>query len=384
MTNVSVIIPIYNMETYLPQCLDSIINQTLEEIEILCIDDGSTDSSEEILKSYSANDSRIKVVKQDNQGVSKARNRGINEAEGEYVIFMDPDDWYPDNEILEVLYMAAKRHKVSIAGGTFMDYHDGIYNEEFPKRYFGYHFEKTGIIDYRDYQFDFGYQRFIFEKSLLIENQIYFKDYVRYQDPPFMVWAMICAKNFYGINKPAYCYRYGHTEIRWNKLKVCDLLKGICDNLDISKKYELKKLHNLTVLRLNEEYRQLLGDTLFYEEYGYDVLTKMLETLTHVDKKLLDNENLYSVYNPILGRIKEDIKMHVEMIDTLKDNVKSLEQVIEDKDESIRDMQRQWEEEKRELERKTQEVYDSFSYKTGHIVTALPRLMARLIKRNEG
>lgn len=263
-----------------------------------------------------------------------------------------------------------------------MDYHDGIYNEEFPKRYYGYHFEKEGVIDYEDYQFDFGYQRFIFEKSMLTENGIYFKNYVRYQDPPFLVQAMIAAKRFYGMNRPSYCYRYGHTEIRWNKEKVCDLLCGISDNLDISKKYGLRRLHNLTVLRLNEEYRQLLGDTLFYEEYGYEVLAKMLETLSHVDKTLLDHEELYSIYNPILGRIKEDIQMHVEMIDGLKEDVKHLEQVIRDKDELIREKETHWEEERNELEGKIREVYDSFSYRVGHTITVIPRMIARIAKRD--
>ena len=100
MIKISVIIPIYNMEEYLPQCLDSIVSQTLREIEILCIDDGSTDGSEEVLKLYCDRDSRIRVIKQNNQGVSCARNLGIEEASGKYVIFMDPDDWYPDKEIL--------------------------------------------------------------------------------------------------------------------------------------------------------------------------------------------------------------------------------------------------------------------------------------------
>ena len=79
MIKISVIIPIYNMEEYLPQCLDSIVSQTLREIEILCIDDGSTDGSEEVLKLYCNRDSRIRVIKQNNQGVSCARNLGIEE-----------------------------------------------------------------------------------------------------------------------------------------------------------------------------------------------------------------------------------------------------------------------------------------------------------------
>ena len=378
MIKISVIIPIYNMEEYLPQCLDSIVSQTLREIEILCIDDGSTDGSEEVLKLYCNRDSRIRVIKQNNQGVSCARNLGIEEASGKYVIFMDPDDWYPDKEILETLYVGAEKNNVSIAGGSFMDYHDGIYNEKFPDRYFGYHFEKDGVIEYTDYQFDFGYQRFIFEKSLLTENHISFKKYVRYQDPPFFVEAMIAARRFYGVDKPAYCYRYGHTEIKWNRQKVCDLLKGISDNLQISSKYGLKKLHNLTIRRLNDEYRQLLGDSIFFEEYACDVFEEMLKTMNYIDANMLDenNRDIYKVYNPIIMQIKEDIKNHVNWIDNLKGEIEDLKNQIKDRDEQLRVK----EEEKRELEGRVQEVYDSFSYKAGHAITVLLRLLARIVK----
>ena len=79
---VSVVIPVYNTEEYLRQCMDSIVNQTLEDIEIICIDDGSTDGSAEILKDYEANDSRIRIYTQENQGPSAARNRGMSLAGG--------------------------------------------------------------------------------------------------------------------------------------------------------------------------------------------------------------------------------------------------------------------------------------------------------------
>lgn len=376
MIKVSIIIPIYNMERYLKECLDSISKQTLQEIEILCIDDGSTDSSPVLLEEYKKQDSRIKMIRQNNQGVSVARNKGIEAAEGKYVIFMDPDDWYPSENILEDLYNAAETYQVRIAGGSFMDYHDGIYNEEFIERYFGYRFEKEGIIEYTDYQFDFGYQRFLFERQLLVENRIFFKEYKRFQDPPFMVEAMIKAERFYGMNKPSYCYRYGHTEIRWNKEKVCDLLKGISDNLDISKKYGLKKLHNLTVTRLNEEYRQLLGDSIFYEDYAADVAESMLEVLQHVDSEMLEEDkgSVVQIYHPVLSRIKEDIRMHVDRIEDLEYRNKLLE---EEKQEIIRKS----EEEKQELNRLTQEVYQSLSYRVGHAVTILPRFLARLVRK---
>ena len=92
---VSVIIPVYNVAPYLKRCMDSIINQTLKNIEILAIDDGSNDGSETILDEYASKDSRVRVFHVDNGGVSKARNLGLDNAKGKYVAFIDPDDFVP-------------------------------------------------------------------------------------------------------------------------------------------------------------------------------------------------------------------------------------------------------------------------------------------------
>lgn len=90
---VSIIVPVYNVEKYLEQCLDSLVNQSLKEIEIICIDDESSDNSLDILYRYSENDSRIKVISQKNTGLSGARNTGINHVNGDYLMFVDSDDW---------------------------------------------------------------------------------------------------------------------------------------------------------------------------------------------------------------------------------------------------------------------------------------------------
>ena len=105
---VSIIIPVYNVERYLPKCLDSVINQTLRDIEIICIDDCSTDGSYEILQEYASKDDRIIVLKQEtNQGQGVARNRGIDIAKGEYIGFVDPDDWI-ELDMYEKMYNQAK------------------------------------------------------------------------------------------------------------------------------------------------------------------------------------------------------------------------------------------------------------------------------------
>ena len=92
MALLSVIIPVYNTEKYLPRCLDSVINQTLREIEILCVDDGSTDSSPSVLQDYARRDPRIRVIRKENGGLVSARKAGIQEAKGTYIGYVDSDD----------------------------------------------------------------------------------------------------------------------------------------------------------------------------------------------------------------------------------------------------------------------------------------------------
>jgi len=103
---ISIIVPVYNVELYLPKCLDSLINQSLENIEILLINDGSTDTSASICDNYATNDNRIKVFHIKNAGVSNARNIGITEARGPYLMFVDSDDWM-DLETCELAYNEA-------------------------------------------------------------------------------------------------------------------------------------------------------------------------------------------------------------------------------------------------------------------------------------
>ena len=116
---VSVIVPIYNTEKYVVECLESIVNQTLKEIEIICIDDGSTDNSIEIVKCYS----NIKIIHQKHSGLSIARNTGMQNANGEYIYFCDSDDILVTNA-LEELYNYSKKNNLDMLcfdGNTFYD-----------------------------------------------------------------------------------------------------------------------------------------------------------------------------------------------------------------------------------------------------------------------
>ncbi len=121
---VSVIMPVYNAGEYLRRAIGDVLSQSLAEIELICIDDGSTDESLKIIKDFQRSDDRVKIITESNSGPSVARNKGIASAVGEYVIFLDADDFY-ESDLLETLYGMAKEHSLDIAVAKY-----DIYNEE--------------------------------------------------------------------------------------------------------------------------------------------------------------------------------------------------------------------------------------------------------------
>ncbi|MBQ6038595.1 MAG: glycosyltransferase family 2 protein [Bacteroidaceae bacterium] len=101
---ISIIVPVFNVAAYLPKCLDSLINQTYQDLEIICVNDGSTDKSLDILQSYSEKDKRIKVISRENKGISATRNEALEVAMGEYIMFVDSDDWINVQTCEKALY----------------------------------------------------------------------------------------------------------------------------------------------------------------------------------------------------------------------------------------------------------------------------------------
>ncbi|WP_394862155.1 glycosyltransferase family 2 protein [Paraclostridium bifermentans] len=134
---VSVIVPVYNVEVYLGQCLDSLINQTLDEVEIICVNDGSTDRSGDILESYKKKYKNIKIINKKNGGLSDARNYGLKHASGRYIGFIDSDDWC-ELDMFEKLYNHAEKYNADICISNYNEvYEDSIkkvddMEEEYP------------------------------------------------------------------------------------------------------------------------------------------------------------------------------------------------------------------------------------------------------------
>lgn len=262
-TNVTVIIPVYNAELYLKECLDSVLRQSLTDIEVICIDDGSSDGSAEILEQYVEMDKRINVIHQKNLGVAKARNDSMQIAKGKYIAFMDADDYYPSDDVLEALYNKAETNEVVISGGEFsVLFPDGTIDEaekfkDDPFEY-GYFFEKEGITHFCDYQFDYGFHRFIFLREFLISNNIMFPNLKRFQDPPFLVDALSKAETFYALKKTVYRYRLKATGIHWDIRRIKDLVTGIMYIHDFAQENGYDKLLRLMQRRMTTEYGHII------------------------------------------------------------------------------------------------------------------------------
>lgn len=203
---VSIIIPVYNVEEYIEQTISSLLNQTLKEIEIILIDDGSTDSSREIIKRYSEKYDNINVILQDNSGPSIARNKGIKEATGDYIVFVDSDDLLPEDS-LEIRYnTAVKENADLVIGGTYK------FNSKrkWPmKKHFLGNGAKNVITD-SDILWTVGPCNKIYKSSLI--KDLEFPANIKYaEDQVFVVEAYIKAKKIYSINDVIYYYRMRET-----------------------------------------------------------------------------------------------------------------------------------------------------------------------------
>ena len=166
MPKISVIVPVYNGEKYIDACMESLYKQSLKEIEVICIDDGSTDNTLARLNVY--RDSDIIIVSQKNAGAGVARNTGLSQAKGEYVAFLDVDDKYADNNTLELLYNKAKENDAVICGGSLASVESELSQND--KRVF----KVEGFMNFKEYQFDFGFTRFIYKREFLQTNNICF------------------------------------------------------------------------------------------------------------------------------------------------------------------------------------------------------------------
>jgi glycosyltransferase involved in cell wall biosynthesis len=284
MPGISIIIPVYNSEKYLRACLDSALAQTLEDIEILCVDDGSKDGSADIIRDYQKRTDRIVLLQQENRGAAAARNRGLERAEGEYIFFLDSDDRIAAPDTLEKLCGAAKRHGTDIAGGSLLREKGGAVSGDFTGTRKNYTFTGEGVMSYRDYQYDLGFFRFIYKRDLFEDRTCLFPSYRVFEDPVFMVRIFTRAGRFAHIPDPVYIYRDTEKSLSGSLSsdRLLDMLSALQENLAFALEHDLSKLYVLTYIHLNRESRS----NLEYALNDLDPDRKLFEKLIEINGQL--------------------------------------------------------------------------------------------------
>ena len=270
---VSVIIPVYNVEKFLNRCVDSILSQTYKNIEIILVDDGALDSSPQICDEYAHKDTRVNVVHKQNGGLASARNAGLKVAKGDYILFVDSDDWIKGNTVEELLNIAIKNEVdfvrfIPVSAGypdrpdgtpinfgteDFME--EGVYNKGkmikdiYPRLFVTPQLTMGPIV---------AAWRSLYNRKFLVDNNLYFDEEVKYsEDAIFSAKVVYSSNKFYYI-KGGYYYNYFYNtssitksfkKDRWN---VCKILSstfkkefGNKSDYDFSKQLHLEDIYNV-------------------------------------------------------------------------------------------------------------------------------------------
>ena len=350
LTKVSVIVPVYNVEKYLRECMDSLINQTFEDIELICINDGSTDNSLEILKEYSSTDDRIKIIdSKTNQGLSKARNVGLDNVAGKYIYFMDSDDILR-HQSLERLYDLAESKSLDLIIFKLINFDDGTQNY-YTTQYYEMDILKeqveNNVFSHSDLNPEDIYKIAVsapgkFYKTSLIKD-LRFPEGLLFEDNPFFVEAFFKAERVLFLDEYLYERRVRNESITTtvsNKnymdyLIISEML------IDITKKYGLYEkyregLYFKILTNIYLRFSQINDE--FKDEYF-----KRIKEYFLTKKEEFDNDEVFQnsderlkeiFYSGIESQNAREFELSIKCID-LDNIITRLETAIERRDMKI-------------------------------------------------
>ena len=205
----SLIIPVFNVEKYLGDCLDSVLDQSFQDWEAICVNDGSTDGSSSLLAGYAAKDVRIKVVSQANAGTAVARNTGLKEASGDYIFFLDSDDWLEANALQILSEKLNGEDMLCFSGKRYFE-STGKYNQAdiLPEKVYqsGMDYYNENALLPRDFAFVCVVLR-VYSRAFLIQNGLFFDDDISYEDNLWVPMTVYHAHSIKVISDPLYIYR---------------------------------------------------------------------------------------------------------------------------------------------------------------------------------
>ena len=320
MIKISIIIPVFNVEEYLPKCLDSILSQTLTDIEVICVNDGSTDGSLKVLQEYKSKDDRIIIIDKKNEGSGIARNIGLLSARGKYVYFADSDDWLDTDQVFEKIYNSAEDDSLDILifGGYSCykkcdkiikwkgSYKLNILDKKYFKNVFGSEDIKKDVFKFPSTAWTKLYRR-----EFLQENEIKFQPIKVGQDQLFFFHSMITARRMKVLNEYFYCYRKERagsvTAVRrkrnFSPLYVTRAVEELLKKLGKTDEYL-----ELSIDRYFSKATSWLGR--FDRELKPEYYAQYIELLTHIQNS---SNGWWKYFNPTKGdgywrlKIKQNI-----------------------------------------------------------------------------
>lgn len=338
MPKISVIVPVYNVEQYLPECLESIVKQSLQDLEIICINDGSTDKSFEIIKQFAQKDSRIKIIDKPNSGYGDSLNKGIEAAQGEYIGIVESDDFI-EPDMYEELYNIAKQNDCDIVKSDWYNFWTKTNTREKNGRINEYNNKPVNVFEHPEIlTIQPTLWSAIYKKDLITNNDLKFLTTpgASYQDTSFSFKVLSLANKIIFTNKAYLYYRQDNVNSSINSSGKATIICGEYEEIDkfLNAHQEIKKTVNTqkliaqykayrwTLKRIAHEYRKefvlkISEDFLKYNDnkelsaeflnkYGKKNIQTLINTpemfLNNFERKILNKEkwknlrrNIFSV-----------------------------------------------------------------------------------------
>jgi len=300
MPKVSVIIPVYNVEEYLVECLESVINQTEKDLEIICVEDCSTDSSLKILQEYAKKDERIIILQNEvNSGLSVTRNNGLAIAKGEYILFVDSDDFIVPNLLEKTINLSNGVDFVLFDYSSFNENKMAFENEE--------SLLPDGFFTSNDYFLKAVCQNCLklapcdklYRTDFLKENNIMFIPGIVYEDILFTFFCMLKAKNVYCINEKLYVYRKRANSIMTSELSEKNIKDHFFSLYEASSVFVESDFSEETNVVIEKFIQRILRDYIrFYRKYFFQN-TELFNKIAQDNTKQTKLQRVFS--NALIG-----------------------------------------------------------------------------------
>jgi glycosyltransferase involved in cell wall biosynthesis len=324
---VSIVVPVYMVERYLKRCINSILNQTYTNFELILVDDGSPDSCGEICEGYKEKDSRIRVFHQENKGVSRARNYGINEATGDYVCFIDSDDWVQGSYLADFFYNGNYNADVYLQG-YINKYPDEKLNNQInfiKNEYYTVQSLKEGYIYSERNNISNSPCFKLFKRDIIKENNIEFDPTICYgEDHLFVLNYFLHIKNMSVSNQAGYYYVHRGNDSLTNKYISHDKLFYYAEKIAVIRKGLIKKfkiedeVFEYFVRREFVLYSLLSISSMYSNESGLSKSQRKFNLRTYTNylekNKFLENLHFNNYLHFILFRVVKSKLLNKDLV----------------------------------------------------------------------